>query len=672
MQDKLNNWEEKLTLLGVKCQSLEGVTQQYSIATNNISKTLEAISKTYDFFRIADDTKLVVRRGFRLVKGDPDKEDAFFRALERLCEAKLFFQHHRDIKSSASVLLHISALHDAGCVELLGELEDTLATVGSCLSAAPTRPLLSSSCLSNLHHLVDKLERNRRDEYWHVYGCMRSEQVSSDLREYERQHLAHVVTLLRCDVPYRKGELGSAIASYLSFGTDLLRGEADLWSSVFAPTEAAVQTFTRISEAFLVSLQHLFAGLLERDAVSRGENSILHQANNFLARIDTCEAFLDAYDSLLPLCQPDPLVPSAAAHMVLALRDALVEVCVESVSVVLASSQDSGPALGPARGAPKVRLGLLSPKLPSGAAAGAADVDPVATLLGEACELQPITANILHLCMELTHFSAAFARLSGHAAELGLSLPPGAQSLPALVARLLDNAMTNLQERAARIDSAVRALSGTPQGAAQPGKKAVFLARRSLEAGLHTHSLYEAGDREAEAFVMAACSHVFLCNNLHALVAGLEEHPLPASCLPRPEFCADVAYKLQAAKRDCCRCIAAATALLPEDGEDFARAYGAAVATKDKASNGRLLKAKFSLFCSGFDALLFLQGVWRVSAPKLRGALGEALVETICPAYTSLFHTYGGLPFSKRHKALYLKHAPPNVEQALRSFFGAA
>ena len=103
---------------------------------------------------------------------------------------------------------------------------------------------------------------------------------------------------------------------------------------------------------------------------------------------------------------------------------------------------------------------------------------------------------------------------------------------------------------------------------------------------------------------------------------------------------------------------------------DFNKLYHAGAAAKDKVNSGRLLKAKFALFTSGMDALLGLQGIWRVSAPKLRASLSAQLIERICPVYLDFYRNYSIISFSKTHMNQYLKYAPNQVENALTHYFG--
>lgn len=91
---------------------------------------------------------------------------------------------------------------------------------------------------------------------------------------------------------------------------------------------------------------------------------------------------------------------------------------------------------------------------------------------------------------------------------------------------------------------------------------------------------------------------------------------------------------------------------------------------RDKSIQSRLLKAKFSVFNTGMDALLTQQGEWRVSSPQLRETMTTSLLAKILKPYENFYNTYSTIKFSKKHMSEYLKYPPSVLENNLKTFFG--
>lgn len=70
------------------------------------------------------------------------------------------------------------------------------------------------------------------------------------------------------------------------------------------------------------------------------------------------------------------------------------------------------------------------------------------------------------------------------------------------------------------------------------------------------------------------------------------------------------------------------------------------------------------------DALLSLQGEWRVSSALLREILGAQLLQKIIPYFKEFYGKYSTISFSKKHMNEYLRFPPDDVERALINFFG--
>ena len=84
---------------------IQEATEEYTVAKQNISNTLIEVGKTYEYFRIANEVKGIVAIGL-----NKDTQSEYFEALGRLSNAKIFFEAHREIKSSGAVLTSIESL----------------------------------------------------------------------------------------------------------------------------------------------------------------------------------------------------------------------------------------------------------------------------------------------------------------------------------------------------------------------------------------------------------------------------------------------------------------------------------------------------------------------------------------------------------------------------------
>lgn len=105
MLSKLQRFEARLDAIDQKMRPVQVQTAKYWTAKENIQLTLQEVDKTFEYFRIAGETKPLITAGLQL----PTK-DQYFIALSKLTAAKKFFENHREIKSSGSELVNIETL----------------------------------------------------------------------------------------------------------------------------------------------------------------------------------------------------------------------------------------------------------------------------------------------------------------------------------------------------------------------------------------------------------------------------------------------------------------------------------------------------------------------------------------------------------------------------------
>jgi cysteinyl-tRNA synthetase len=102
---KLNQFETRLSVLDQNMSEIQSSTQRYIKAKDNISLTLVEMEKTYEYFRVGNEVKEIINSGYSSTN---NKE--YLSALIKLSQAKQFFETHREIKSSSSILINIESL----------------------------------------------------------------------------------------------------------------------------------------------------------------------------------------------------------------------------------------------------------------------------------------------------------------------------------------------------------------------------------------------------------------------------------------------------------------------------------------------------------------------------------------------------------------------------------
>jgi hypothetical protein len=257
-----------------------------------------------------------------------------------------------------------------------------------------------------------------------------------------------------------------------------------------------------------------------------------------------------------------------------------------------------------------------------------------------------------------------------------------AKSHSNLVYGILQNIRGNLKERGDGITAAVVTMATLSGHHASIGTgisgvfSSVFEAvgikdGNKLDRDVATHSLYETGNKEAELQVMTGCPHLFLANNFSKINEFLEKHIGELhQCISRKlvdSYCTEVNSIISNSRAAFCETIARTVGMLAADMAQFEAKYKS---TSDKTVSGRLIKAKFSTFNSGLEALLAQQGAWRVSSGKLRDDLGRQLADTIVPVYRDFYAKYSIVSFTKRHLDQYIRFTAEDAQLILERFFG--
>lgn len=105
MLSRLEKFETRLSDIDEKMKPIQVTTGRYMKAKNNITETLQEVGKTYDYFRVANDVRETITRGYVA-----NNQKEFLEAFKKLSQAKIFFQEHKEIKSAQSVLSSLESL----------------------------------------------------------------------------------------------------------------------------------------------------------------------------------------------------------------------------------------------------------------------------------------------------------------------------------------------------------------------------------------------------------------------------------------------------------------------------------------------------------------------------------------------------------------------------------
>lgn len=660
MLSRLQRFEDRLSNIDRRMGPIQETTESYSKAKENISSTLEEVSKTYEYFRIAGEVKAIINQGYK-----PSTQKQFFDALGRLSYAKKFFEDHREIKSAPTVLMTIETLLRNAVMQCVAELERLLMPLGKTVQMDEegvyqvVNPL-STTTATELKSLFALFDKHNQVVHHEVYQSIRIAQVKAELQVEEDAHAAEWAALLE-DVPYIRGS--HPLQGYITLAYEMLRGELQLWSNALNPNNpACVLAFVAICDGTVMEMQRLLTPMLLDDEETQSSNYIIRQANSFLIRLEMLDMFMVRYEDLREICRPESSKESTASVTLTALRNAMVEACVDSINTLLRNSSDPGDPLD-------LTEGDFKKATKRGECVAIANP-------GETCDLHPINGNVLHCCKEMVAFEPVYRRMCDLVAEIGVESFPYmyASELADLLTSLVDNLFDSVVQRADRYNVVV------PPNA-KPEQKTLVSDLGARLLNLRVSNMFDKGQPEAQLGLASARRHLFLANNMYSLFVycrdmkresarALDDNPhAPLIVLNGLDsFLKGVEAQLFEAKQAFANVVAGTLGMLPANMDEFVRVHEAK--QQDKKAMERLLKAKFSAFNAGMEALLAQQGEWRISSVDLRQHVTTLLVDKICPAWSSFFNSYSANKFSKKHMAQYLKFTPNDVSTILEHFFG--
>lgn len=692
MLNRLERFERKLSDLDEKMRPVQVTTRRFTKAKDNISLTLTEVGKTYEFFRVATEVKELISLGY--AKSDHRE---FLEAYLKLSSAKCFFETHKEIKSASSVLGNVESLLSTAESDLLQEFDRLLQSSNAAQSKAAedNNHSQSSNNISDsnnsgiaqdiqreLKSLCDAFEVSHCKGHFKLFQTARINNMRRILKSLETEQAA-AWNALQGDDPHQRGTLPFNDLFLLAY--QILRSEYQLWAGILPTAEDTLPVFIAICDAALSELQRMLSPLLADTTIKAGKGGgttvVIGQSKILLIRLDLLDIFGQRYEEFRDVCHPDARHESSASLTLRSMRQGVIQAALRALELLLSPTTITDGFFT------VVKKSALSSATATatGSNASHSQSEEEAT----SCDLHPITGNILYLAKEL---AASYGTVLRHMLELASSFGIASASLPIVLAPsttaggsaqeadqaallLVDHLLVALETRAERFDD-----HSKPHA-----------IRRSLV--INKGALYDFEDKSAEECVLAARKHLFLINNVFALLSFVRDRRKellggsaadqavkraanqsgkgfgPGQGQTRTQRLLALVDRLEvrlASEQELfCETVAIALGFGTQDMSEFQTTY-----EHDKSNQMRLLKGKFSMFNSGMEAFLAQQGEWRVSNSSLRESLAAQLTQRISLPYQHFFTTYSAIKFSKKHTNDYLRFTPAQLEQHLRSFFG--
>jgi hypothetical protein len=280
-------------------------------------------------------------------------------------------------------------------------------------------------------------------------------------------------------------------------------------------------------------------------------------------------------------------------------------------------------------------------------------------------DIHSFTSSLLHGCRSLLNYDSVFyeATFITLINEYNLQLPLKASSLEMLSLSLIETIVINVPIISSKLN---------------PNESSVK-KQRILD--LTAHSLFEAGEKDANLVLQWAQKPLFLCNNLCAVNIFLTEFRSfrysnipPSSTIRNPDtditlllasLSTNTLKLIEDAKNEFCLSVSNTLSMSQDDMITFQSTYH----KESKLGKSKVLKAKFSLFNSGMNAIENMKGEWRITNTILKDSITSQLLQTISSVYTEFYNTYSTEQFSKKHMNEYLVYSPDHVVRIIQNFF---
>lgn len=194
-----------------------------------------------------------------------------------------------------------------------------------------------------------------------------------------------------------------------------------------------------------------------------------------------------------------------------------------------------------------------------------------------------------------------------------------------------------------------------------------------LQSSLASHSMYDAGEKEALLRLFPCRKYLFSLNNTYPIALFLAEK--------EEQFNTKQSSSGSASNQDNHSIMGSIKKRILNDQELFCSVVLKAIGfssddlqyskqfEKDATSKAKVLKTRFSCFNACMDVLGTKRGEWRVTNADLRASINSQLKDVVLTAYSPFFKENCNVQFSKKHSQQYLRYPPPEVGSLLANYF---
>ena len=695
---KIRSLNSKMARMSNEISDLHENTSEAAKARKNISLALIEIEKTYEHFRVPEE----VRRDLNNISStttssSSSKRFDYLDAMEQIIIARAFFEEHKEIRSSASVIERIDSTVSIIVARCASEVEKCLIDVGACVRISEGDEMsavnpMEADDIAHLHNLLHclKMDRNNNPaETLQLYAKCRIRALSGMLdREMRRRgNSFHAST--SASSSYGKGS--HPFFRYLRLVVVGLRGEIMLWStvlkaSVWGATDGAsgsalrqkggggggggvtgtgnaADTYVRICDGILRRMELFLTPFFSTNVSSpsaqgnmeQGGSNVLRLGNTLMGALDVMGHLRANFDKVHDLCLPDSRATTIATDRLEAIRRMCAEACVTSV-----------PAL------------LRTISCTAASAAGSPEDDFI--------DMRPVTGHVLACARRLKNFEVEYDAVIGEAmswaAQKGgrvahdvprsgelLILNIVTTLLQSLLVRNRPDVEPNAQGSAMSMMNPAASVRVLQSAAASSLRTGVAWASESLAALSKKTALYESDEFGAHEALRQAEIHLFMLNNLAPVMSAVNDTGADEKdhrCPEMTSFIRDLKERLSTEQVNFCAVLIRAMGMSEEQLQELAAAGDQRASG---ASKGRALKAKFAQFNCATEAILSKKSHWRINDPAVRTSTTVVLDRIVVTAYRNFHGQYASVPFSTKHKDQYLRYEPDAIAGLFRSFF---
>ena len=228
---QIDRLDKRMATVDGKMLQIQGATERYIRAKDNISNVLAEIEKINEYFKVAKQVEPIVKAGW-----NSKQQEVFFSAVTKLHTAQRFFvSRKKDIKASGQALKAVDALIKTAVSNCMDELERLLKLYGKTVElvdGAQFRVITAdtevSTVLRDIRGICETLSESGHTEHLEAYQRIRTAQAIEELQAHESSTMSAWEGLLQ-DVPYQKGT--HPLKSYAALAHETIRGELQLWRS---------------------------------------------------------------------------------------------------------------------------------------------------------------------------------------------------------------------------------------------------------------------------------------------------------------------------------------------------------------------------------------------------------------------------------------------------------